>query len=1056
MPYGTIGVLLALVLLSPGVPGIHSVGGAPPVPVATATAAVVSGVGAYPVAPRMAGAPSPLDSSEHWWDGAEYDGTATTATSLFTYIQVPDDLPDDSSNIYYVLLSAWDNAGSYDQIGVAAWDGGWGLLYSWTSACAGTYHYTPDAYGLTRGSTYGFEMTIASGTVTFELLNSGGGIYWSLNAATGGTAFEVDETYTCSSSTYGGLTDYEEAYTTTQTMPSYSFPFDYNKVGGASETNWTAFDAASSGTVPTTISVGIAGATVTIQNQAFNLSFFHGGLDHQAVAQGSTSLQKQVMLYFASADGSVALTSSCLSSGWSASFSPASGTSSFMSVLTVTLPASAALGTYCVRILATDNSGIYTRLLLNVTVETPLTASAPHFSPHAVDVGQITTISTVAYGGSGTYTYYWSGVPTGCHAGQTSSFLCAPSSQGSYRVNVNVTDSSGLGAGAGPSTLVVWGDPSTTTPLANRTSVDVGQPIGFSTVASGGNASWYTYTWSETYPATGCVLANASSITCVPTSAGSPYVVSVNVSDANGYSSPVSSSSGFTVYADLNFSTPAAKPGVVDAGGTLTLTSVENGGSGGATPQWLGLPTGCSSSGTLSVVCTPSGSGTSHVRVQGEDSNGFYSESAVLVLVVLPVLNLGALTDSRASADVGQEVDFSIAVSGGTGVYTYTWSGLPLGCAGGNLSTIDCVPAQPEAFDVQVSVSDTSGASATSTAKSVLVSSDPEASTPQAVPASLDLGMSTTLSTTTSGGAGTLTVVWSGLPAGCSGDTSTIPCTPTAPGNFSVQVSVSDANGWTSKSAALLLVVSSDPTVSLRLSPATLDLGERFEAAAQVNGGSGGGSYLFGGLTGSGCAAPSGATLSCVPTSAGTFTLNVTYADSNGERAVSSGEVLTVEPSLAIASFTATPLPDTAGGSVSFSTTVTGGWPAYTYRYAGLPETCPTANSSTIPCVFGSVGTFDVTLTVSDRAGAQVNRTVVVNVVAPPSGGPWGFLGTTLGLSVIALAVIVVAVVAAALLVSRRRRRSGAQVIPSPSWDPTGPLDGTGGSLLPPPPPPPT
>jgi hypothetical protein len=67
-----------------------------------------------------------------------------------------------------------------------------------------------------------------------------------------------------------------------------------------------------------------------------------------------------------------------------------------------------------------------------------------------VDVGQATTISTNGpLGGSGSYTFTWSGLPTGC-VGAGESFSCIPTSDGGspYKVVLTVTDSEGAHAAA--------------------------------------------------------------------------------------------------------------------------------------------------------------------------------------------------------------------------------------------------------------------------------------------------------------------------------------------------------------------------------------------------------------------------------------------------------------------------------------------------------------------------------------------------------------------------------------------------------------------------------
>jgi hypothetical protein len=79
--------------------------------------------------------PSPLAliDAPHWYAGSVCTwSTNHTARSISNTITIPYSQPR-SDEFYYVLLSAWDNAGSYDQIGFSDYYGTWGLVYSWTT-----------------------------------------------------------------------------------------------------------------------------------------------------------------------------------------------------------------------------------------------------------------------------------------------------------------------------------------------------------------------------------------------------------------------------------------------------------------------------------------------------------------------------------------------------------------------------------------------------------------------------------------------------------------------------------------------------------------------------------------------------------------------------------------------------------------------------------------------------------------------------------------------------------------------------------------------------------
>jgi hypothetical protein len=102
-------------------------------------------------------------------------------------------------------------------------------------------------------------------------------------------------------------------------------------------------------------------------------------------------------------------------------------------------------------------TGEFSLWTFTLVVDPALTVS-PSATVNPVDVGQATTISAGASGGSGTYTSYaWSGLPSGCGSpGNVVSFSCTPAvgSTGTYTVRVTVTDTNG-NAVTEPFTLTV-------------------------------------------------------------------------------------------------------------------------------------------------------------------------------------------------------------------------------------------------------------------------------------------------------------------------------------------------------------------------------------------------------------------------------------------------------------------------------------------------------------------------------------------------------------------------------------------------------------------------
>ncbi len=431
-----------------------------------------------------------------------------------------------------------------------------------------------------------------------------------------------------------------------------------------------------------------------------------------------------------------------------------------------------------------------------LTVYADPTISTPTASPASatVDIGQSVTFTSTTAAGSGGNSYLWSGLPTGCTGGSTLTVTCTPTASGLFMVSVTLTDSSGFAVTSGTRYFTVLSDPTTTTPTGTPVSgsLDAGQTVTLTTTPSGGNATYYSYSWSGL--PTGCTTANLPGLSCTPTAAGT-FAITVKVTDANGYS-VTSSPLAYTVDPAPSVTGPTASRGSVDAGQTVTFTVSGSGGSGsGYAYSWKGLPTGCVSSNTATLTCTPTGAGTYAVQALVTDSNGGTGASSTLSFHVFPALSAGTPVASPTGGSLGQAETFTTATTGGSGGLVYSWTGLPAGCSSSNSSSISCTPSATGTFSVVVQVVDSNGARSTSAALSFTVST-PLTVSLSSSSSSVSSGSSVTLTGAVAGGAGPFTYLWSGLPAGCtSANQPTLSCSPTQTGTFTVTLQVTDSQG---------------------------------------------------------------------------------------------------------------------------------------------------------------------------------------------------------------------------------------------------------------------
>ncbi|HYA11066.1 MAG TPA: hypothetical protein VEH10_05300, partial [Thermoplasmata archaeon] len=369
-------------------------------------------------------------------------------------------------------------------------------------------------------------------------------------------------------------------------------------------------------------------------------------------------------------------------------------------------------GTYTFYLNVTDRVGSTSSATVVVTVEPALAVGTVSAVPNPLDVGQSATIATTgATGGTGSYTYVWTGLPPGCpDPGNVTSFACAPSIGGVYAVLVTVTDGNGASATGGVSVLVS-SVLSVGAPLAAPNPVDAGQTATLSTTGASGGTGPYTYLWTGLPP--GCPNpGNVTSFACAPSSAGT-FTVLLTVTDSAGNSAGVT----LTLVVDpaLSAGTLVATRTTLDVGQpTSVSTSGVGGGLAPYTYAWTGLPTGCANPGDTSAFgCAPTAAGTFDVQLLVTDANGA-SATASIVLTVDPPL-LVVPTASLNPVHVGQTTTLFAGASGGSGVYTtYLWSAPPqLGCLLGTTASISCTPTVTGTFTLSISATDSNGATAT-------------------------------------------------------------------------------------------------------------------------------------------------------------------------------------------------------------------------------------------------------------------------------------------------------------------------------------------------------
>lgn len=358
------------------------------------------------------------------------------------------------------------------------------------------------------------------------------------------------------------------------------------------------------------------------------------------------------------------------------------------------------------------------------------------------------------------------------------------------------------------------GGPSITSAGASPNPVDVGLSTALNVTAVGGSPP-YTYQWSGLPP--GCTAVDSASMACTPTTAGT-YGVEVVVTDQANRTVATTISLGVVPPPSITSFTVAPFPLRVQE--TAVFSVVFSGGVNPYTFQYSGLPPGCISQNLSVLTCTPTSAGSFPVSVTLTDVNGVANASATTLVVEAagPGPTISSFQVVPPNVTLGGSVSFITLVANGVAPLTYAYAGLPPGCSSGNAPVLSCTPGMVGTYTIAVTVIDGANQTNSSAASLTVVPVPPAPLTLTlflAYPPAVTLGNFTVFGVLVSGGVGSLTYVYSGLPPGClSLSFWIVPCRPAASGSYPVTVSISDSANHTVTGSVLLVVQGGPPATS--------------------------------------------------------------------------------------------------------------------------------------------------------------------------------------------------------------------------------------------------
>jgi type II secretory pathway pseudopilin PulG len=361
-------------------------------------------------------------------------------------------------------------------------------------------------------------------------------------------------------------------------------------------------------------------------------------------------------------------------------------------------------GTFTVHVTVEDVFGDTAQRTYTLVVNPPLTISAPVTSTlPSWTVGRPYSTTISATGGTGTYQWSQTGLPTGLSIDADSGVISGtPTATTTTVVTVTVTD--GSSNTARNYSLTINPAPSiTTTALPNAS-----QSVSYSTTLAGSGG-----TGSDAWSAPGrpgwLNLNSSTGVLSGTPSATGTFTFAVTLTDDAG----ATATTAFTlaVFPKLTISTPATLPawsrGIAYPSTTVSAT----GGTGSYTWSATGLPAGMTiSPSTGAISGTPSATCNCTVVVTVRD--GASPPATATKSYALTINAPPAITTTATSFKKNKNLDVTLAATGGTPQLTWSMSGAPawvtLNSATGRLT--GDAPNAAATYTFTVTVTDAVGA----------------------------------------------------------------------------------------------------------------------------------------------------------------------------------------------------------------------------------------------------------------------------------------------------------------------------------------------------------
>ena len=420
----------------------------------------------------------------------------------------------------------------------------------------------------------------------------------------------------------------------------------------------------------------------------------------------------------------------------------------------------------------------------------------------------------------------------------------------------------------------------------------------------------------------------------------------------------------------LTIRSPSPISQTIDQGGAATINSgqIVNGTSPYSYQWYEQIPgsisyspiPGATTSDYILSTSDASTTGIYDFKVNITDSSSNHQNSGIGISSPAAILLNPVLTTSLSATspiDSGQSTAIEFTISGGTGPYTLSWTGIGASstCPTSEITTgtYTCTDSPSASTSYTVKVTDSASSSVSATAP-VTVNPLPTVSISSVNPIIVDIGQPVTVTASAvSGGTGASTYSWA-VAAGdsCPGFTSvsgsSFIYTPSgATPNCEFTVTVTDTVDGTGTATTGTITVNPLLTVTVQPNtPTVLDIGQPLSVNAIAAGGSGTYTYTWtttGTCSGFNNPASSNSFIYTPTSSTAGCKFNLQITDSlSGSNTVSTAQI-TVNPLLEITTQPNTLTTLDIGQSISINAIATGGSGSYTYSW--IATGCPSLTS---------------------------------------------------------------------------------------------------------------